>query len=81
MSTHTNNPKSTAPTYPDAEPVGPHLVVDKTEWVPGKDPEPHRRYDGQRAYRERYYRCLKCGEERLATADFPEQCDADQASR
>jgi hypothetical protein len=81
MSTHTNDLQTTAPTYPDAEPIGPHLVVDKTEWVPGKDPEPHRRYDGQRAYHERYYRCLVCGEERLSTADFPEQCDGARPSR
>jgi len=77
MSTHTNEQTSPAPSYPDADPVGSHLVIDRTEWVPGKDPDPHRRHDGQRAYRETYFRCIKCGEERLSKRDFPEQCDGD----
>lgn len=80
MTTHPTERPSAAPTYPDAYPVGPHLVVDKTEWVPGPHPEPHRRYDGQRAYRESYLRCVKCGAERQAERDFPAQCDGDPAA-
>jgi len=74
MSTHTNAVRSVAPSYPDAEPVGPHLVVDKTEWVPGRHPESHRGFPDQRGYRESYYRCVVCGAERLARDDFPEEC-------
>lgn len=67
---------SPAPAFPDAEYVGDHLVIDKTEWVPGEHPEPHRREDGQPGYPETYLRCLRCGAERLSRADFPETCDA-----
>ena len=77
MSTHTNEQQSTAPAYPDPEPVGSHLVIDRTEWVPGPHPERHLRYDGQRAYRDTFYRCVKCGEERQTKRDFPGRCDAD----
>lgn len=76
MSTHRDSPRSAAPSYPDATPVGPHLVIDKTEWVPGRHPETHRRREGQRSYAESYYRCVKCGTECLSTDDFPEECDA-----
>ena len=79
MSTHSNEPTSTAPSHPDARSVGPHLVIDKTEWVPGSAPEPIRRYDGQRAYRESYYRCIRCGAERQATQYFPDHCESDPA--
>lgn len=72
--------RSSAPTYPSATPVGQHLVIDRSEWIPGADPEPHMRYDGQRTYRETYYRCVKCGEERQAKRDFPEECDGDPAA-
>lgn len=89
MSTHRNERttserterKSATPDYPDAYPVGEHLVIDRTEWVPGRDPEPHRRHDGQRAYRESYYRCLKCGDERQAKRYFPDHCDGDPTSQ
>lgn len=74
MTTHTNR-KSSAPEHPDATPVGEHLVVDKTEWIPGEHPDRHRRWDGQQAYRERYVYCIKCGAERMAEADFPDACD------
>lgn len=76
MSTHNSNPRSTAPSYPDAYAVGPHLVIDKTEWVPGEHPESHLGYDGQRGYVESYYRCIRCGAERQSERDFPEACDA-----
>jgi hypothetical protein len=79
MGTHNNETTSTAPTYPDAYPVDQHLVIDKTEWVPGPNPEPHLGHDRQRAHRESYYRCIKCGEERQAKRDFPEECDAVRA--
>ena len=67
--------KSPAPTYPDAEYVGHHLVIDRTEWVPGENPEPHLREDGQTTYPETYYRCIRCGDERIRRDDFPEDCD------
>lgn len=68
--------KSAAPMFPDAEYVGDHLVIDKTEWIPGEHPEAHRREAGQPTYPETYFRCLLCGAERLTRADFPERCDA-----
>lgn len=68
--------ESAAPAYPDAEYVGQHLIIDKTEWVPGANPEPHLREDGQTSYPDRYLRCLRCGAERTRRADFPEECDA-----
>jgi len=77
MSTHKKDRRTTAPTYPDAIPVDQHLVIDRTEWVPGADPEPHLRQDGQQAYRESYYRCVKCGAERQAKRYFPDDCEGD----
>ena len=68
--------KSAAPTFPDAEYVGPHLIVDKTEWAPGANPEAHLREDGQTTYPERYLRCLRCGVERLHRDEFPAECDS-----
>jgi len=61
--------------HPDAEPVGPHLVIDKTDWVPGKHPDQHRRHEGQTEYLERYLRCIQCGVEVLSKGDLPEECD------
>lgn len=61
--------------HPDAEQVGPHLVIDKTDWVPGKHPDPHRRHEGQTEYLERYLRCIQCGVEVLSKRDLPEECD------
>lgn len=66
--------RSSSPSHPDAEPVGSHLVIDKTEWVPGYDPEPHRREAGQPAYPESYFRCIRCGAERLRKEDLPDEC-------
>jgi hypothetical protein len=62
--------------YPNAERVGPHLVIDKTEWVPGKHPDPHQRHEGQTEYLERYLRCVQCGVEVLREDDFPETCES-----
>jgi hypothetical protein len=62
--------------YPNAERVGPHLVIDKTDWVPGKHPNPHRRHEGQTEYLERYLRCVQCGVEVLREDDFPETCES-----
>lgn len=42
--------------------------------------EPHLRHDGQRAYRESYYRCVKCGAERQAKRFFPDVCEGDLAN-
>jgi len=61
--------------HPDAEQVGPHLVTDKTEWVPGKHPDPHRQHEGQTEYLERYLRCVQCGVETLSKRDLPESCE------
>jgi hypothetical protein len=80
MSTHKNESTSPTPTYPNAHPVGHHLLIDKTEWVPGPHPEPHRRSAGQRTYPESYFRCIKCGEERLSKRRFPDSCDGDPVS-
>lgn len=66
-----------APSYPDARPVGAHLLIDKTEWVPGRHPETHLGYEGQRGYTETYYRCIRCGTERLTERAFPEECDVE----
>lgn len=74
MSTHRSDRKTVVPPYPDAEPVGQHLVIDKTDWIPGVNPEEHLRHDGQTVYHERYYRCICCGDERLGKRDFPEDC-------
>lgn len=71
-----NERKSVAPTFPDAEYVGQHLIIHKTEWVPGGNPEPHLREDCQTTYPERYLRCIRCGAERHRRSDFPEVCDA-----
>lgn len=67
MNTHTNAPKSAAPSYPDASAVGPHLVIDRTEWLSGRET---RGLDD----RESYY-CLSCGAERPARRAFPDTCD------
>lgn len=66
--------RSSSPGYPDAQPVGDHLVVDVSEWVPGHDPDPHRGREEQSEYLERYYRCLRCGAERMRTDAFPAEC-------
>lgn len=66
--------RSSSPDYPEAQPVGEHLVIDVSEWVPGPDPDPHRGREEQSEYLERYYRCLRCGAERLRTDGFPEEC-------
>lgn len=63
--------------YPNAERVGPHLVIDKTDWVPGKHPNPHRRHEGQTEYLERYLRCVQCGVEVLREDDLPKACGGD----
>lgn len=60
--------------HPDAEQVGPHQVIKQTQRVPGKHPEPHRRYEGQTEYLERYLKCVACGEDRLQKRDFPDTC-------
>lgn len=71
MTTH----DSTTASFPDATPDGEHLVVDKTEWIPGRHPDKHRRWDGQQAYRDRYVRCIRCGAERTCRADLPATCE------
>lgn len=62
--------------FPDAEQVGSHLVIDKTQWCPGKHPDPHRRHEGQTEYLERYLRCIQCGVEVLDKGGLPEECEA-----
>jgi len=63
--------------YPETEAVGDHLVIDKTEWVPGKHPDPHRRHEGQTGYLERYLRCIQCGVEVLRERDLPATCESE----
>jgi hypothetical protein len=74
MTTHPDQPKA-APSQPDPDVVGEHLVVDKREWVPGEHPDPHRRRGG-RWYLETYFRCVRCADERLSTREFREECPA-----
>lgn len=74
MTSH-DDERRAAPPRPAPEPVGDHLVIDKREWVPGRHPEPHRRH-GQREYLETYFRCIRCGEQRLRKREFPEACAA-----
>jgi hypothetical protein len=61
--------------HPDAERVGPHLVIDKTDWVPGQNPDPHRGHPEQTEYLEHFYRCTLCGVEVLQKRDLPETCE------
>ena len=63
--------------HPDAEEVGPHLVIDKTQWCPGPHPDPHRRREGQTQYQEEYLRCILCGIEVLRERDFPDSCEGE----
>jgi hypothetical protein len=63
--------------YHDVEYVGPHIVIAKQEWVPGPHPEAHRRDQGQTEYVESYFRCVRCGAERLSKREFPDECDED----
>ena len=69
---------ASAPNHPEARHVDAHLVIDKSEWVPGKHPDPHRRHEGQTEYLERYLRCIECGVEVLKKRDFPVECDGDR---
>ncbi len=64
--------------YPDAERVGDHIVLDKSEWCPGKHPEPHLRDEHQVGYVESYYRCIRCGVEVMRTRDLPDECEGDK---
>jgi len=81
MSDTSSRVETLSNSYPDAESVGPHLVIDKTEWVPGKHPDPHRRHKGQTEYLERYLRCIQCGVEVLREDDLPETCDQEGEPR
>lgn len=63
--------------HPDAERIGPHLVIDKTQWCPGPHPDPHRRHEGQTEYRETYLRCIQCGVEVLRERDLPATCESE----
>ncbi|MDL0145593.1 hypothetical protein [Halobacterium salinarum] len=66
---------ASAPNHPDAKHVDAHLVIDKSEWVPGKHPDPQQRHEGQTEYLERYIQCLRCGQEALNERDLPVECD------
>lgn len=68
-------PRAAAPSFPDAREVGPHLVIDKTEWVPGRHPESHLGFDGQRGYADSFLRCIRCGAERQSEQGFPPECE------
>ena len=75
MSDTSSRVETLSNSYPDAERIGSHLVIDKTEWVPGKHPDPHLRHENQTEYPERYLRCISCGVEVLSKSDFPQECD------
>jgi len=76
MSDTSSRVETLSNSHPDAEQVGPHLVIDKAEWVPGKHPDPHRRHGGQTEYLERYFRCIQCEVEVLSKRDLPKECEA-----
>jgi hypothetical protein len=61
--------------YPEADRVGDHLVIDKSEWVPGMNPERRLGEPERYGYFESYFRCLLCGVEVLSKSRFPEECD------
>lgn len=61
--------------HPNAEQVGAHLVIEESNWVPGKHPDTHRRYEGQTSYLEEYLRCIRCGVEVLRQRDLPDGCE------
>jgi hypothetical protein len=67
--------RAPAPNHPDAKHVDAHLVIDKSEWVPGKHPDPQRRHEDQTEYLERYLKCLRCRTEVLSERDLPVECD------
>lgn len=75
MSTHMRDRKSSSPSYPDAAYVGDHLVVDRTDWVPGAHPDPHLRDPARAGYPESYVRCIRCEAEALHPDDLPENCE------
>ena len=66
--------RSSAPSYPNAEREGSHLIIRAEQWCPGPHPEPHLRHDQQTGYWESLWRCLRCEKEALQRADFPEDC-------
>lgn len=72
MTTH-DNERRAAPSEPAPDQVGDHLVIDKREWIPGHHPDPHRR-NGERGYFETFFRCVRCGEQRLHKRQFPDEC-------
>ena len=62
--------------YPAAECVGAHpVVIDKSEWVPGANPNRLLGEPDRYGYFESYFRCLLCGVEVLSKSRFPEECD------
>jgi hypothetical protein len=63
--------------HPDAETVGNHLVIDKTQWCPGPHPDPHRRHEGQTEYLEEYIQCLRCKVSALSKRDLTETCESE----
>jgi hypothetical protein len=67
--------------HPDAKQVGPHQVVEQTERVPGKHPDPHKGYEGQTEYLERFLKCVVCGEDRLQKRDFSQTCEPGRDAR
>ena len=78
METTTSRVETLANRFPDARHVDAHLVIDRSEWVPGKHPDPQRRHEGQTEYLERYLQCLQCGQDVQNERDLPVECDGDQ---
>lgn len=66
-----NGIRVSAPDYPDAEHVGEHLIIEASEWVPGKHPDPSQRHPQQSEYLENFYRCLLCRVEVMRKRDLP----------
>lgn len=66
--------RASAPQHPDAEHVGGHLVIQTSDWVPGRHPDPHRGHPEQSEYLEQFYRCTLCGVEVLQKRDLPDSC-------
>lgn len=60
--------------FPDAKRVGEHLVIEKTQWVPGARPESCAAPRPRDGYVEGYFYCLQCGAERLSRREFAGVC-------
>lgn len=74
MSRTTAGQKGVPPEHNEAKKIGNHYIVRKSQWTPGKHPEPYKRNRTQNGYIEYYFECVDCGVEVLKKMDFPEDC-------